>query len=133
MKKIISNGGDWVINIRSVRNVLKGENFVYAFPELTENKSIVEKGETIAKTIIESNNLSTKEITNKINLLLASTLAETKRRGSLVNEIKLRSDSVKDLRDFLNRTRNLNIELKAVSLRNSKTAQPVVVELNFKN
>ncbi len=133
LKKIINNGGDWIVNIRSVRNVLKGENFVYAFPELTENKSIVERGETIAKTTLKSDNLSTKEIRNKINLLLASTLAETKRRGSLVNEIKLRSDSVKELRDFLTQNRNSNIELKAVSLRNSKTAQPVVVELNFKN
>ena len=41
----ILNGGDWVVNIKSVRNVLFGENFVYAFPEITENKTIVRKGE----------------------------------------------------------------------------------------
>ena len=37
----ILKGGEWVINIKSVRNVLSGENFVYAFPEITENKIIV--------------------------------------------------------------------------------------------
>ena len=63
--------------------------------------------------------------------MLASTLAEVKRRGSLINEIKLRSDSVKELRDFLTKKREVDLELKAISLRNSKTAQPVIVELDF--
>ena len=64
--------------------------------------------------------------------MLASTLAETKRRGSLVNEIKLRSESVAELRVFLKRYKEVDLELEAVSLRKSKTAQPVVVELRFK-
>ena len=129
--KTINNGGEWVLNIKSVRNVLKGENYVYAFPELTENKIIVLKGEIISKTSfnIKENNIP--EIRNTINRLLSSTLAETKRRGSLVNEIKLRSDSVKELRDFLNKNQGMDFELEAVSMRESKTAQPVIVELNF--
>ena len=43
LENIISRGGEWVINIKSVRNVLSGENFVYAFPEITENKVIVKR------------------------------------------------------------------------------------------
>ena len=62
---------------------------------------------------------------------MASTLAESKRRGSLINEIKLRSDSVRILREFLNKNEEVDLELKAISLRNSKTAQPVIIELNF--
>ena len=54
-----------------------------------------------------------------------------KRRGSLTNEIKLRSESVKELRDFVNKNDKTNFELEAVSSRNSKTAQPVIVELNI--
>jgi len=49
IQNTILKGGDWVINIKSVRNVLTGENFVYAFPEITENKIIVRKGEKITK------------------------------------------------------------------------------------
>ena len=64
-----------------------------------------------------------------MNFLLSSSLAEVKRRGSLTNEIKLRSDSVKELRDFLNKNDKTNFELEAVSMTNSKTAQPVIVEL----
>ena len=129
--KIIVQGGDFVINIKSVRNVLKGENYVYAFPEITENKVIVVKDEIISKTLLSSKEKNVNEIQNKINLLLESALAETKRRGSLVNEIKLRSGSVEELRAFLNRYKEVDLELKAVSLRKSKTAQPIVVDLNF--
>ena len=129
--KTLRNGGDWVLNIKSVANVLKGDKFVYAFPELNKNKVIVLKGEIISKTSFLLKERNIKEIQNKINLLLASTLAETKRRGSLVNEIKLRSDSVKELRDFLNQNEETNFELEAVSMRESKTAQPIIVELNF--
>ena len=35
LQNTILKGGNWVINIKSVRNVLSGENFVYAFPEIT--------------------------------------------------------------------------------------------------
>jgi len=129
--KTIIKGGDWVINIKSVRNVLKGENYVYAFPEITENKVIVLKDEIISKILLTSKEKNINEVQNKINLLLASTLAETKKRGSLVNEIKLKSESVEKLRVFLNRYKEVDLELEAVSLRKSKTAQPVVVELKF--
>tara|TARA_Y100000589_G_scaffold71021_1_gene63412 strand:+ start:117 stop:1088 length:972 start_codon:yes stop_codon:yes gene_type:complete len=129
--KTIIQGGEWVINIKSVRNVLKGENYVYAFPEIIENKVIVLKDEKISKILLTSKEKNINEIQSKINLLLASTLAETKRRGSLVNEIKLRSDSVAELRVFLNRYKEVDLELEAVSLRTSMTAQPVVVDLKF--
>ena len=130
MQNIILKGGEWVINIKSVRNVLTGENFVYAFPEITENKIIVRKGERITKIDFKQEDFNKKDFGDKVNFLLSSSLAEIKRRGSLVNEIKLRGDSIKELRDFLNKTDKTNVELEAVSLFNSKTAQPVIVELN---
>ena len=72
-----------------------------------------------------------KDFGDKVNFLLSSSLAEIKRRGSLINEIKLRGDSIKELKDFLNKNDKTNFELEVVSLINSKTAQPVVVELNI--
>ena len=131
LKKIISKGGSWVINIKSVRNVLSGENFVYAFPEITENKIIVRKGEVISKINFKKEDLKKKVLGERINLLLSSSLAEMKRRGSLVNEIKLRSDSVKKVRDILNKNNKAEFDLEAVSLGSSKTAQSVIVELNI--
>ena len=130
LQRKVSQGGSWVINIKSVRNVLRGENFVYAFPEITENKIIVNKGEVITKINFKKEELN-KGFGDKVNLLLSSSLAEMKRRGSLTNEIKLRGDSVKKVRDFLNENNKTSFELEAVSMRSSKTAQEVIVELNI--
>ena len=132
LKKFLKQGGDWVINIKSVGNVLKGENYVYAFPEVTENKVIVFKGETISQIKIYADDFSNKEINNKISLLLGETLAEAKSRGSLVDEIIV-NDSLRELQEFLNKNQDEDIYLEAVSLRKSKTAQPVVVEITFTN
>ena len=129
LKKAISSGGDWVINIKSVRNVLEGENYVYAFPELIENKIIVLKDEIISKISFKNTSNSIKDVRNTINLLLSSSLAEAKRRGSLVNEIKLKSDSVKKLQVFVEKNKGFDFEFEVVSLRDSKTAQPIIVEL----
>ena len=129
LKKTIRTGGDWVINIKSVRNVLKGENYVYAFPELIENKIIVLKDEIISKTSLSNKENNIKDVRNTINLLLASSLAEAKRRGSLINEIKLKSDSLKKLQVFIDKNKGFDFEFEVVSLRDSKTAQPIIVEL----
>ena len=131
LKNTISEGGEWIVNIKSVTNVLKGEQYVYALPEVTRNKVITFKGEIISKIVLSGKDLNNQKINNQINLLLSSTLAEIKKRGSLINEIKFTSDSLKELREFVNRNREIDLELKAISLRNSKTAQPVIVELNF--
>ena len=131
MRKTIAKGGQWVVNIKSVGNVLSGENFVYAFPEIIENKTIVKKGETITKIYFKREDFNRKDFSNKINLLLSSSLAEMKRRGSLTTEIKLSGDSLEKFRDFLITNNQSNFELQAVSLQNSKTAEPVIVRLNI--
>ena len=130
MQNTILKGGNWVINIKSVRNVLIGENFVYAFPEIIENKIVVKKGEKITKINFKKEDFNKKNFSDRVNFLLSSSLAEMKRRGSLTNEIKLRSDSVRLLRDILDKDDKNDFELEAVSLINSKTAQPIIVELN---
>ena len=131
LQKKVSRGGNWVVNIKSVRNVLSGENFVYAFPEITENKIIVKKGEVITKINFKKEDLANSGFGNKVNFLLSSSLAEMKRRGSLTNEIKLKGDSVEKARNLIRNNKFKNFELTAVSLKNSKTAQAIVVELNI--
>ena len=131
LKNTISAGGEGIINLKSVTNVIRGEEYVYAIPEIKQNKIVTRKGEIISKSFLSGKNLKNKEVNNNINLLLASTLAEIKRRGSLINEIKLRSDSVNKLRDFIKKNSEIDLVLNAISLRNSKIAQPVVVDLEF--
>ena len=52
-------------------------------------------------------------------------------RGSIVNEINTRGDFIKKIRDTLNVTKNIKYRLEVVSLKESKTADPIIVELNI--
>ena len=43
LEKIIADRRSWVVSIKSAGNILRGENYVYAFPEVTLNKNITRK------------------------------------------------------------------------------------------
>ena len=131
IEEITSKGGDWILLIKSATNVLKGDNFVIVFPELLENKLIVRKGEIITSEILEKNELDYKNINLKIKTLLNSTRDKIKLRGSIVNEITTRGDFAKKIRDSLRINQNTKYRLEVVSLKDSKTADPIIVELNI--
>ena len=92
---------------------MSGENFVYAFPEITENKIIVRKGEVITKISFKTENLNKKGFGDKINLLFVIKPSRNEKKRISTNEIKLRGDSVKTVRDFLNENNKKDFELEA--------------------
>ena len=126
-----SKGGNWIILIKSATNVLKGDNFVFVYPELLQNKTIVKRGEVITSEIIEKRDLSYKNINSTIKTLLRKTRDEVKIRGSIVNEISTRGDFIKKIRDSLEINQNNKYLLNVVSLKESKTADPIIVDLNI--
>jgi DNA-directed RNA polymerase subunit H (RpoH/RPB5) len=117
--------------IKSATNVLKGDNFVFVYPELLQNKTIVKRGEVITSEILEKKDLEFKNINLKIKNLLRKTRYQIKSRGSIVKEISTRGDFVKKIRDSLKTNKNNKYLIEVVSLRDSKTADPIIVELNI--
>ena len=128
---VIKKGGNWIILIKSATNILKGDNFVFVSPELLQNKMIVKRSEVITSGIIEKKDLDYKKINSKIKTLLGKTRDEIKLRGSIVNEIKTRGNFIKKIRDVLNTNPENNYLLEVISLKDSKTADPILVELNI--
>jgi uncharacterized protein (DUF3084 family) len=128
---VTSKGGNWIILINAATNVLKGDNFVFVYPKLLQNKIIVRKGEIITSEIFEKKSLNYKNINPKIKNLLRKTTNEIKLRGSIVNEISTRGDFIKIIRDSLKINQNTKYLLEVVSLEDSKTADPIIVELNI--
>ena len=126
-----AKSGNWIILIKSATNVLKGDNFVFVYPELLQNKIIVEKGEVITSEIIERKDLSYKNISSKIKTLLKKTRDKTKSRGSIVNEIATKGNFIKKIRDSLEINQNNKYLFEVVSVKDSKTADPIIVELNI--
>jgi len=128
---VTAKGGNWIILIKSATNVLKGDNFVFVYPELLQNKIIVRKGEVISSEILERNNLDYKNINFKIKTLLRKTRDKIKSKGSIVNEITTRGDFIKKIRDFSEINQNIKYRLEVVSLKDSKTADPIIVDLKI--
>ncbi len=126
-----SKGGSWILIIKSATNVLRGDNYVFVLPDLLENKFIVRKGDVIKSFTLEKKDLNLKSINLKIKSLLKETRDEIKLKGSQVNEINTRGNFVKKITDFLEDNQNTKFKLEVVSLRDSKTAEPIVVEINI--
>ena len=131
IEEVTAKGGDWIILIRSETNVLKGDNFVIVYPELLQNKIIVKKGEVITSEFLGTDSLDYKNINSKIKTLLRKTRDQIKLRGSIANEISTRGDFIKKFRDTLNKNQNVKYRLEVISLKNSKTADPIIVDLNI--
>ncbi len=132
LEEIIEGDGSWVVSIRSAANVLKGEKYVYVFPEIRRNKNIVRKGEVISSTIIQSNELDSDSIRKKVKLLLASTFAEIKRRGSLSSELQIDANTMNNLGQALRNHKGGEIQLETLAINDSDTADQVAVLLQIK-
>ena len=63
--------------------------------------------------------------------MLRKTRDEIKLKGSQVSEINTSRNFVKKIRDFLQENQNIKFKLEVVSLRDSKTVEPIVVEINI--
>ena len=131
IEKVAIKGGSWILLIKSATNVLRGDNYVFVAPDLLENKLIVKKGDVITSYILGESDLNIKSINFKIKSLLRETRDEIKTKGSQVSEINTSGNFVKKIRDFLKENKNVKFKLEVVSLRDSKTAEPIVVEINI--
>ncbi len=131
IESLAARGGSWILLIKSATNVLRGDNFVFVSPDLLENKFIVRKGDVIKSSILEKTELNLKSINLKIQSLLRETRDKIKSKGSQANEIQTRGNFVKKIRDFLKENQKIKFKLEVVSLRDSKTAEPIVVEINI--
>ena len=130
---MISKEGIWVVNIRSAANFLLGENLIYAFPEVRPNTKVVSQGEVLASTTLQASERSSAAVRRRIRLLLASTLAEVKRRGSLSSGLEFDANSVNELGKLLMERTSATVKLEALALRTSDTADQVVVTLRPKD
>ena len=131
IEALASRQGSWILIIKSATNVLRGDNYVFVSPEFLENKFIVRKGDVIKSSILGESDLNLKSINLKIKSLLKETRDEIKSKGSQVSEISTRGNFVKKIREFLQENQNIKFKLEVVSLRDSKTVEPIVVEINI--
>ena len=129
----IADNRSWVVRIKSAGNILRGENYVYAFPEVTLNKMITKKGEVIAIENLSLSKSDSESISKKINLLMASTLAEVRRRGSLSSELKINANQINNLGKYLVSIKKGEFQIIARALEDSQSAEKVSISLELKS
>ncbi|EAU72696.1 DUF3084 domain-containing protein [Synechococcus sp. RS9916] len=129
LESTITKPGTWVVNIRSAANVLLGEEVVYAFPEVRPNTTVVQRDAVLARTALERDETNSEAVRNRLNLLLASALAEAQRRGSLVQGLQFDTNALNQLGSTLLRRSPSRIELKVIANQRSDTADPVIVRI----
>jgi len=130
LEQAIRKPGTWVVLLRSAANVLRGESVVYAFPDVRPNVAITIEGEVLAKTTLASQDTNPEAVRNRINLLLASTLSEVRRRGSLSQGLQFDANAVNRLARELTKRSGGRVDLEAVAVRRSETADPIAIELH---
>ena len=130
IESVTAKEGNWIILIKAATNVLKGDNFVFVYPELLENITIVSKGEVITSQILENKNSDFLNIKSTVTNLLKKTRDKIKSRGSIVNEINTKGDFIKKTGDYIKINQKNKYFLEVVSLKDSKTAEAIIVELN---
>ena len=129
LESTIKKPGTWVVNIRSAANVLLGEEVVYAFPEVRPNTTVVQRDAVLARTALERDETNSEAVRNRLNLLLASALAEAQRRGSLVQGLQFDANALNQLGSTLLRRSPSRVELRVIASQRSDTADPVVVRI----
>ena len=129
----ISDNRSWVVRIKSAGNILRGENYVYAFPEVTLNKIITMKGEVIAIENISLSDSDSESISKKINLLMASTLAEVRRRGSLSSELQINANQINNLGKYLVSKKKGEFQIITRAVDTHQSADKVSVSLELKS
>ena len=129
----IADNRSWVVRIKSAGNILRGENYVYAFPEVTLNKMITKKGEVIAIENISLSKSDSESISKKINLLMASTLAEVRRRGSLSSELKINASQINNIGKYLASEKKGDFQIIARALDDSQSAEKVPISLELQS
>lgn len=134
VEQAIRNGGSWVVSILSAGNVLRGENQVLAFTDVRPNQRVVNKGQVLASVTLDPLELSSDQVRARLNLLLAAARTEAMRQGSLAGSIQFDVEAFNELgRQLSDRKVRRAVVLQAVSLRDSDTADAVVVELRIAN
>jgi uncharacterized protein (DUF3084 family) len=133
LNQAIRKPGVWVVTIRSAANILRGEQRVLAFPDLRPNRSVVRRGDVLARTVLDGDVRSPEEVRSRLNLLLAAAFTQTQRQGTLVEGLQVDGTEFNRLGLRLSqRSEGVRATVEAVALGNADTPDPIAVELRWK-
>ena len=126
----IKDGQDYVIRIISAGNYVQGETRVKVFADLAVNKQVFPEGEEIATVSLDSQNITRKEVQERLNWLLAVSKFRAQRAG-ILGDIEIGDNQIESIVNFVNKVTETTEpvdEIKAIVTENTYTAGPLKLD-----
>ncbi|MGD1921822.1 MAG: DUF3084 domain-containing protein, partial [Pleurocapsa sp.] len=111
-------------------NYVQGETRVKVFADLAVNKLVFPEGEEIATVSLDSQNITRKEVQERLNWLLAVSKFRAQRAG-ILGDIEIGDNQIESIVNFVNKVTQTTEpvdEIKAVVTENTYTAGPLKLD-----
>ncbi|MXY62345.1 MAG: DUF3084 domain-containing protein [Synechococcus sp. SB0665_bin_28] len=129
----LQNDEVWIVIIRSVNNVLLGENSLLVFADVRPNRQILATGQVLASTIVEEDERSLETVNQRLSLLLATARNRANQLGSLNRQVMLDNEVLTALAlDLVGRT-TPRAALEAFSMEDVDTGDPLRLGIRWLN
>ena len=133
LKKVLATGEEYVVQIVSAGNYLSGEKQIRVFADVVPNRTVFEKGEVIASLSLNPKDVKQGELSERIDLLLASSRFRARQSGVLGQVLV--GKNYLDIVDFMDDLANLEKsydQIQAIAQETSSTAGPLQLQLTVK-
>jgi uncharacterized protein (DUF3084 family) len=131
----IVDGQDYVLRIISAGNYVQGETEVRVFADLALNKQVFPAGEEIATVSIDSDNLTQREVQDRLDWLLAVCKFRAQ-RGGILGDIQIgdgKIDTLVNFIDDISTSQQPLTEMKAIVAETTYTIGPLKLDLIVTN
>jgi uncharacterized protein (DUF3084 family) len=127
----IDDGRDYFVRILSANNYVVGESSVQVFADIALNQQVFKTGEVISRIEANPATMTTREVRQRIDLLLEAAKFSAQRAGVLDENLLIADNRIQTLIRFFEQLQSYDraVELKAIAAQDIYTAGPMTVEL----
>ncbi|OWY66812.1 hypothetical protein B7486_34695 [cyanobacterium TDX16] len=127
----IDDGRDYFVRILAANNYVVGESSVQVFADVALNQQVFKPGEVLSRIEANPAVMTTREVRQRIDLLLEAAKFSAQRAGVLDENLLIADNRIQTLIRFFEQLQSYDrpLELKAIAAQNIYTAGPIAVEL----
>jgi uncharacterized protein (DUF3084 family) len=125
----IDDGQDYVIRIVSAANYLVGERPVQVFADAIRNQVVFLAGDVVAASSVDPSNMTTEQLQQQINLLIAASNFRARRLGILNDTVQI--GQIQKVINFIEELKKYKepLDIKTVTTDVTYTAGPLKINL----
>lgn len=133
LKEVLDSGEEYVVQIVSAGNYLRGEKQIRVFADVVRNETVFEEGEVVASLSLNPQDVKEGELSERIDLLLASSRFRARQSGILGQVLV--GENYLDMINFMENLEALEgsyDQIQAIAKGTSSNAGPLELQLKVK-